>query len=187
MYFGKQTAPPCTENESVLSNTNVLWIWTIGDIWSDLGSFRQQPGADSALIKQQPHHRCIVIGSLTSWNQMNLFEGDNQGLNTTLWLFMWGIPTSGFIMAVALKLLSHWGYGPPMALVPATAIVQYQAKVCYHLFYFSKQWANPHPFTHCWLHDPPVYMETRVNNNAAMERGQVESHIKIGFRAIMFK
>lgn len=58
---------------------------------------------------------------------------------------MWGIPASEFIMAAALNLLSHWGYGPPVALLIATVIVQYQAKVCYHLFDFSKQWANPQP------------------------------------------
>lgn len=85
MYFGKQTAPPSTRNERVLSNTNVLWICTIDDIRSDSRSFRQQLGTGSVLIKQRPHHRYNVISSLTSWNPNEAFEGDNQGLRTTLW------------------------------------------------------------------------------------------------------
>jgi len=91
-------------------------IWTIGDIWSYFGSFRQQPGADSALIKQQPHHECNVIGSLTSWNQMNLFEGDNQGLNTTLAVYVghsnvWIYYGCGFEIIKSLRIRPPYGSG----------------------------------------------------------------------------
>lgn len=144
-----------------------------------LGTFDSSPALVRCILNNDP---ITDIMQLLLWPpeiQTKLLKGTTRGWGPLSGMFMWGIPTSGFIMAVALKLLSHWGYGPPVALVPATAIVQYQAKVCYHLFYFSKQWANPHPFARCWLHDPLVYMVTRVNNNAAMERGQVESHIKV--------
>ncbi len=135
MYFGKQTAPQAQKMNVCCPTQTCCGYAPLVTSDQILGAFDSSPALVRCLLNNDPHHRYNAITSLTFWNPNEAFEGDNQGLRTTLWHVYVGHSNVWIYYGCGFEIIKSLRIRPPLWLwfqpQPLFSTKQRSAIICF--------------------------------------------------------